>query len=1091
MAVDTNFMSSLQNLKVEDPWLPPRPWESIPSESGISHSNTSTSQSSLSKHLYRTSTVSEDSLVRLGMNALQGMESAILSIEKLCAAFCCEPADRTFHRIPSLWNRSSSTLALANMLKSIGRSGCVILLLRKFIDYFAHWSLNDNNSVKNRQVNSEGDSCPPYCLVNQAFAAAVGKVSNGYTLGLDTLYASVGLRRSSKTDSGVGCLTSVGHSEITLLEVYLHTKELRTQIEALGSICNVHDVALCFSVACFEDLSNRANSEFGNFPRGGDLLTYLYRQLKVVDPAHRDLLKFLFLQSFEPYYGFIRSWIYEGMISDPYKEFIVDCIDKIQPCSRGKAGLSIDFPLAAIRERDGVAVPCFLKDFSTPLFRAGQQLQVLMKLLDLCSNVDTWNRTYDNILPCWGGWSSDSRPYLSPLIFNKGSVKAATIARNDYYIKMLEKLEILLTNLEFRYQQVVPPGIAHIFGKKSDKSLNIPVSFAAGGTLISPSANERDPNLSIFNVDCEASSVVDEDDALESSECSSLNSSDEQNGSEHLPHGMVELEQKYLSALSFSSSIAADSPLQKPSNSRRICAVESDLRRNCKRTDPVGFVHVQCAGTSLSDNSSLSNPGEFNLPNTFEILGIDSQYAMGWPLGGLLENPFYVDQGNIDDTELYMYGYGLNLRSKNLVVKEEGTSNCREEGASNCNNLILSRNDQIETTNMAQPFIGTCILPNSPSLQSWNLRCHSNFLSMNPILSKSCFNHLRNKPAESGCTDYREPLSFFDFACVKDPCQLYLENFRAHPRRVFVAELSVLTDSVASADMAISNCHEKEGYSGDDVSVDKLKPSYACLPSGLKSNDQGDVRLASVSGGGSWQSLLSSSSNCANIAVRDHRTSLPAEFQIPLDFVIEKCLLEEILLQYRYLSTVTIKLLEEGFSLREHLLALRRYHFMEFADWADSFIMSLWNHKWYATEAEKRIPEIQGFLELSVQRSSCESDLNKDRLYVYMKGHGTIICSASATGIRSFDFLGLGYKVDWPVSLILSADALKIYAEIFTFLIQVKLAVFSLTDVWCSLKVRVSGSWSTSCIEAYIQISIFEEERKEKKFEEKREHNIR
>lgn len=57
-------------------------------------------------------------------------------------------------------------------------------------------------------------------------------------------------------------------------------------------------------------------------------------------------------------------------------------------------------------------------------------------------------------------------------------------------------------------------------------------------------------------------------------------------------------------------------------------------------------------------------------------------------------------------------------------------------------------------------------------------------------------------------------------------------------------------------------------------------------------------------------------------------------------------------------------------------------------------------------------------------------------------------------GVHSFSFLGLGYRVDWPISIILTPGALKIYADIFSFLIQVKLAAFSLTDVWCSLKVQ-------------------------------------
>jgi hypothetical protein len=48
--------------------------------------------------------------------------------------------------------------------------------------------------------------------------------------------------------------------------------------------------------------------------------------------------------------------------------------------------------------------------------------------------------------------------------------------------------------------------------------------------------------------------------------------------------------------------------------------------------------------------------------------------------------------------------------------------------------------------------------------------------------------------------------------------------------------------------------------------------------------------------------------------------------------------------RYKYVSSFTMKLLEEGFDLCGHLLALRRYHFMELADWADSFIVSI-HHK--------------------------------------------------------------------------------------------------------------------------------------------------
>jgi len=58
-------------------------------------------------------------------------------------------------------------------------------------------------------------------------------------------------------------------------------------------------------------------------------------------------------------------------------------------------------------------------------------------------------------------------------------------------------------------------------------------------------------------------------------------------------------------------------------------------------------------------------------------------------------------------------------------------------------------------------------------------------------------------------------------------------------------------------------------------------------------------------------------------------------------------------------------------------------------------------------------------------------------------------------GIDSFEFLGLGYHVEWPINIILTPAALKIYADIFSFHVKVKLAVFSLTKVWSSLKVMI------------------------------------
>ena len=58
MAVEANMVAALlEKLKVDDPWVQPQPWESIPSESGR-RQNPSTSRSQSSHGLYPISNLS-------------------------------------------------------------------------------------------------------------------------------------------------------------------------------------------------------------------------------------------------------------------------------------------------------------------------------------------------------------------------------------------------------------------------------------------------------------------------------------------------------------------------------------------------------------------------------------------------------------------------------------------------------------------------------------------------------------------------------------------------------------------------------------------------------------------------------------------------------------------------------------------------------------------------------------------------------------------------------------------------------------------------------------------------------------------------
>ncbi|KAM3398721.1 putative protein isoform X1 [Capsicum galapagoense] len=1051
MAVDTNLGSLFEKLKLEDPYLAPTIWESIPSESG-GISSSYTNPSSSSSHVqYSASAVSESSLVRLALGALQGVESALISIQKLSVLFCFDSADRSFHHIPNLWTRSSSIVALGNLLKSIGHFGCIIFLLHKFVHHFTCLSLDgsEDEVQKCDAGDGLGYQMSNHTLVNQAFAVSVAKVLDGYTSSLNTLYASVNLRRRVKTKGG-GCFTSAGHGEITLLEAYLHSAGLRTQMDVLGNICNMSDLALRYSEISLQEISAKAFLEFNNFHRSGALLAFLYTQLKVANPAHCSLLKFLFLRSWEPYCGFIRSWIFEGSITDPFNEFIVETVKEQSDHERGNTGISNDFPLASVRVREGV-LPSFLEECLLPLFRAGQQLQIIMKLLEFCNAFGLFNGIHEEFLPGIRGFSNEFPSFKSSLLFEKGAIETMVVSRNSFYQKMLEKIDNVFTKSEFRFREISLQGMQHRYANHA-RNLNSPVVFSTSDSLETCSIDTGDQTLPHNTVEAEVSTDNDfscTEDLLESSECSWEDNSEGQSDfdlSINAAGNDVELEPDYLSALSFTADellLKQKFPQDETSRSAEYVSYET-----CKRTEISCFSAVVSHSERAACDSSLPyRSEEKSISQT-----IDNQIANSGQNTSWLPDCF---PGNL----LNNHGRSSKTTWLHAVEIELEISSCRfgvqlhdnaDSGGS-----VLPRNPSLpeayekdQHPNRARTF------SSSTSLPSWQLKHHSDFFSMNPILTRNSLNPKRE--SEQLCSrDSREPYPFFDFTSVKDPCEVYMEKSAASSRDQLGAGNSVLTSTAATSSIRTSCPNNLKDCFNRNLE-NTAEPSHTCSPVNSKVHYERVSSLENAVGGSGWERLLANSSNISSTTVRHQKTSLVTVLEMPLDHIIKKCLLEEIVLQYKYLSKLTIKLLEEGFSLQNHLLALRRYHFMELADWAHLFVTSLQHHKWYTIEAEKRISEIQGILELSVQRSSCEGDPYKDRLYVYVKENNMKNISVSARGtfhgIYSFDFLGLGYRLDWPLNIILSPGALRIYSDIWSFLMQVKLAVFSLSDVWRVLK---------------------------------------
>lgn len=104
--------------------------------------------------------------------------------------------------------------------------------------------------------------------------------------------------------------------------------------------------------------------------------------------------------------------------------------------------------------RDGAAIPCFLEECLIPLCRTGQQLQVIMKLLELSNNVGTCV-AHEKILPSLVGLASEYPGFAFPIIFDKGTIERMVLVRASYYQQMLEKIESILTKFDFSSRQVI------------------------------------------------------------------------------------------------------------------------------------------------------------------------------------------------------------------------------------------------------------------------------------------------------------------------------------------------------------------------------------------------------------------------------------------------------------------------------------------------------------------------------------------------------------------------------------------------------------------------------------------------------------
>lgn len=393
----------------------------------------------------------------------------------------------------------------------------------------------------------------------------------------------------------------------------------------------------------------------------------------------------------------------------------------------------------------------------------------------------------------------------------------------------------------------------------------------------------------VDNTNADDSSTTDDlsytTNTYESSECSSSDITEEPVVTEQqlteLSIHTAGLEQKFLSALSFSVISPFKKSLEKPHECENSCLLETDSGGVCEKRDALCH-YVQSHHSEMIMNQICVGlkSKESDCTSVSDNLYTDHLPDYNWAVSGLLKN-----------SDIAQNGQRSHPQNFDSEVSEMGFL---KEDFSYYSKLFLTDNAFMEAEFGKGQYGNSTSTSGSLILEHWKVNSHYNFLSRNPKLTKSTFRKLLINPGERGSVDYGCSLPYFDFSSVEDPWKICLERF------------SVDSLESSAAATSIKSGHHDQEHCNKDMLIDKTKAKFDSSISDSREHGHEDSNLTLVSGGSSWESLLDRSSSIILNSVEDLRQSLLPKFEIPLDFIIDKCLLQEIMLQYPYTYAIGV-----------------------------------------------------------------------------------------------------------------------------------------------------------------------------------------
>ncbi|XP_057366609.1 gamma-tubulin complex component 6-like [Daphnia carinata] len=187
----------------------------------------------------------------------------------------------------------------------------------------------------------------------------------------------------------------------------------------------------------------------------------------------------------------------------------------------------------------------------------------------------------------------------------------------------------------------------------------------------------------------------------------------------------------------------------------------------------------------------------------------------------------------------------------------------------------------------------------------------------------------------------------------------------------------------------------------------------------------------------------------------------PSEEEIrdfSLSFFVQRSLLLPIRTQCQMVNRSLMTLLTgPDHRFMQHLEALRQYLFLDNGAFSHSLVSNIGRRLGQITHIHQliNIPSMNFILQSALNAIHAD-EYHASRLSFYIKeATGTI----SNSQLEALECFTLRYRVGWPLNLILTEEVMDDYSQIFSFVLQLRLAAWALEDVYVNLMRDPPSLW--------------------------------